>query len=111
QTRIVMKSLILELRCGLRMLGNSRGFVIVAVLTLAIGVGLTTAIFTLVQQLMLGALPVSQPSQLWRIGEYAYCCYSDGYSQGGGSGLPQNHWSLFSWEAYDFFRASTPAFQ
>src|SRR5690349_18555163 len=105
-----MGALIADLLYGMRMLRKSRNFTIVAVMTLAIGVGVTTAVLTLVQQLILRALPVSQPSQLWRIGESARCCYSDGYSQGGG-GLPQNQWSLFSWEAFEFFRASTPAFQ
>jgi putative ABC transport system permease protein len=106
-----MGMLIWDLRYGLRMLRKSPGFSAVAVITLALGVGATTAIFTLVQQVMLRSLPVAQPSQLWRIGDAAHCCYSDGYSQGGDRGLPQNDWSFFSWQAYKLFRASTPAFQ
>jgi putative ABC transport system permease protein len=93
------------------MLHKSPGFTAVAIITLALGVGATTAIFTLVQQVMLRSLPVAQPGQLWRIGDAARCCYADGYSQGASNGLPQNDWSFFSWQAYKLFRASTPAFQ
>ena len=82
-----------------------------AILTLALGIGATTAIFTLVQQVMLRSLPVARPEQLWRIGDAVRCCYSDGYSQGDGNGRPQNDWNLFSWEAYKLFRAGTPAFE
>ncbi len=96
---------------GLRVLRKSPGFTAVAVITLALGVGSTTTIFTLMQQVMLRSLPVSQPSQLWRVGDAASCCYSDGYSQGDRNGLPQNDWNLFSWEAYRLFRAGTPAFE
>lgn len=82
-----------------------------AVLTLGLGIGATTAIFTLVQQVMLRSLPVARPEQLWRIGDAVRCCYSDGYTQGDGNGLAKNDWSLFSWEAYKPLRASTPAFE
>lgn len=50
-------------------------------ITLALGIGATTAIFTLIQQVMLRSLPVARPDQLWRIGEADLCCYSDGYTQ------------------------------
>ena len=96
---------------GLRVLRKSPGFTAVAVITLALGVGSTTTIFTLVQQVMLRSLPVPQPSQLWRVGNAARCCYSDRYSQGDRDGLSRNDWSLFSWEAYRQFRAGTPGFE
>ena len=107
-----LHSLFSDCHFALSQLRKSPGFTTVAVLTLVLGIGATTAIFTLVEQVMLRSLPVAKPDQLWRIGDANRCCYSDGYSQGNGDGLPQNDWSLFSWEAYKLFRASsTSAFE
>jgi predicted permease len=92
-----------ELRHVVRELIRNPGFTAVAVLTLALGIGANTAIFTLIQQAMLRQLPVAQPDQLWRIGENVRCCYSTGYAQ--------NNWSFFSWDAYKTFRANTQAFE
>ncbi|HEY1501816.1 MAG TPA: ABC transporter permease [Acidobacteriaceae bacterium] len=94
---------------ALRQLRKSPGFTLTAVLTLALGIGATTAIFTLVQQVMLQSLPATQPEQLWRIGDQPRCCNWGGYSQG--SDDEPNDWSLFPWEAYRLFRANTPGFQ
>lgn len=95
----------------IRQLRQAPAFTATALVTIALGIGATTAIFTLVQQVMLRSLPVARPEHLWRIGDAVRCCYSDGYTQGDGNGLPQNDWNLFSWEAYKLFRASTPAFE
>lgn len=100
-----------DCRFALRQLRKSPGFTAVAVLTLVLGVGATTAIFTLVQQVMLRSLPVARPNQLWRVGDAVRCCYSAGYTQRGGDELAQNDWSLFSWQAYELFRTGTPAFE
>jgi predicted permease len=76
-----------------------------------LGIGATTAIFTLIQQVMLRSLAVARPDQLWRIGDSDRCCFSNGYTQGNGGFLPQNDWNFFSWEAYNHLRSNTPAFE
>lgn len=92
-------------REALRQLRNAPGFTTTAVITLALGIGATTAIFTLVHQVMLKSLPVTKPEELWRIGDKIRCCNWGGYTQGS-----DGDFSLFSWEAYRNFRAHTPEF-
>jgi putative ABC transport system permease protein len=94
-----------DLRDALRQLRKAPGFTTTAVITLALGIGATTAIFTLVHQVMLKSLPVVKPDELWRIGDKIRCCNWGGYTQGS-----DGDFSLFSWEAYRHFRANTPEF-
>jgi putative ABC transport system permease protein len=94
-----------DLRDALRQLKKAPGFTTTAVITLALGIGATTAIFTLVHQVMLKSLPVTKPDELWRIGDKIRCCNWGGYTQG-----EDGDFSLFSWEAYKNFRARTPEF-
>jgi putative ABC transport system permease protein len=56
-----------DLRYGLRQLRRSPGFTAVAVLTLALGIGANTAIFTLIDAVMLRMLPVERPEELFQV--------------------------------------------
>lgn len=67
RTRRVERELDLELRYGWRSLGKSKAFTLVAIASLALGIGATTAIFTLVDALILRALPVHEPGRLVRL--------------------------------------------
>ena len=104
-TRIIGGKMLADLRDALRQLRKAPGFTTTAVITLALGIGATTAIFTLVHEVMLKSLPVTKPEELWRIGDKIRCCNWGGYTQG-----EDGDFSLFSWEAYKNFRAHTAEF-
>jgi len=94
--------LIGELRYATRQFWTARVFTITAVLTLALGIGGTTAIFTLVHAVMLRSLPVSDPARLYRIGDGNSCCV-----QGG----PQDRWGMFSFPLFERLKAELPEFE
>ena len=96
-----------DVKHALRQLRRSPGFAFTAVLTLALGIGATTAIFTLVHAVLLRSLPVQDPSSLLRVGDNEQCCMNGGlpdYTD------PVNDWSLFSYRQYEQFRDHTPGF-
>ena len=97
-----MSTLLQDLKYGLRQLRRNPGFTVVAVLTLALGIGATTAIFTLTNAVMLKSLPVVDPQQLYRVGNANNCCTLAGL---------QNNWDLYSYELYKQLRDHTPEFQ
>ena len=62
-----MQGFIRNLRFGARMLGRSPGFTLATGLTLALGIGVNTAIFTIVNSLLLRPFPFHDPQQLLSI--------------------------------------------
>src|ERR1700753_3417870 len=72
-----------------------------AMLTLALGIGATTAIFSLIYSVMLKSLPVVDPSTLYRIGAGTQCCV-----QGG----PQDDWGMSSYPLFQRLQAAAPEF-
>src|SRR5260370_36246228 len=67
-----------SLRYALRQFRMAPVFTAAAVLTLALGIGGTTAIFTLIHAVMLRSLPVTDPGRLYRVGEGDDCCVEGG---------------------------------
>src|ERR1700720_4253102 len=92
-----------DLRIGVRTLCKSPSFTGVVVLTLALGIGATTAIFTLIDAVMVRSLPVANPRQLYRLGDNNNCCVMVG-TQNGGSFV------LYSFQLYEYLRDHTPEF-
>ena len=90
-----------DVRYAMRQFAHAPGFTATAVLTLALGIGATTAIFTLVHAVLLKSLPVAKPSELYRVGDNENCCVNGGL---------QDNWSLFSYDKYKTFRDRTPGF-
>jgi predicted permease len=89
-------------RYAIRQFRQAPVFTAAAVVTLALGIGGTTAIFTLIHAVMLRSLPVADPSRLYRIGEGDDCCV-----QGG----PQDRWGLFSFPLYERLKEAAPEFE
>src|SRR5467141_2178375 len=97
-----MQNLPANFRYALRQFQLSPVFTAAAILTLSVGIGGTTAIFTLIHAVMLRALPVSDPASLYRIGDGNNCCV-----QGG----PQGRWGLYSYPLFERLKAESPEFE
>lgn len=97
-----MYTLLQDLRYAVRQFRRSPVFTLTALLTLALGIGATTAIFSLVNTVMLRSLPVVDPSSLYRIGTGSECCVEGGL---------QDNWSLFSFALYQRLKAAAPEFE
>ena len=96
-----MSWLMQDLLYAFRRLRQAPGFTAVCVITLALGIGANTAIFTLVNAIMLKSLPVANPRELYRLGNDRNCCLLGGF---------QGNWSIFSYPLYQQFRDHTPEF-
>jgi predicted permease len=98
-----VESLLQDTRHALRRLRKSPAFTGTVILTLALGIGATTSIFTLVHAVLLKSLAVANPAELYRLGKESRCCYWGGYSQEG-------EFSIFSYDLYKHFRDNTRGF-
>ena len=91
----ILESVLWETRYALRRLRMAPAFTIATVLTLALGLGATTSIFTLVHAILLRSLPVARPDELYRLGKESRCCYTGGYSQ-------EKEFSIVSYDLYKY---------
>jgi predicted permease len=90
-----------DIAYAFRQMRQSPIFTLTAMLTLALGIGATTAIFSLIHTVMLKSLPVVDPASLYRIGDGQSCCVE---------GSPQENWGMFSYPFYLRLKESTPEF-
>lgn len=97
-----------DLRYALRQLRKAPGFTLTAVITLALGIGANTAIFTLVHGIMLRSLPVADPGQLYRIGDKGQCCVDGGFPEDAST---TGDFSIFSTDLYQYLKNSAPEFE
>ena len=97
-----MQNLFGDGRYALRQFRLSPIFTLTAVLTLALGIGGTTAIFSLIHAVMLRSLPVADPASLYRIGDGNDCCMEGG---------PQDQWGMFTFPLYRRLQAAAPEFE
>jgi len=91
-----------DIAYALRQMRLSPVFTLTAMLTLALGIGATTAIFSLIHTVMLKSLPVVDPASLYRIGDGRDCCIE---------GSPQDNWGMYSYPFYQRMKQVTPEFE
>ena len=96
-----MQTLRQDIAYAFRQMRLSPVFTLTAMLTLALGIGATTAIFSLIHTVMLKSLPVVDPASLYRIGDGNDCCVE---------GSPQDNWGMFSYPFYQRLKKVTPEF-
>jgi len=99
-----VETLIQDIRHAWRRLIRAPAFTAATLLTLALGIGATTSIFSIVHAVLLASLPVPNPGELYRLGRQARCCYIGGYTQ-------DKEFSLVSYELYEYLRDHTQGFR
>ena len=98
----IPEKLLQDLRFALRQLVRSPGFAMIAVLSLTLGIGANTAIFTLLNAILLRPLPVQNPGELLLFG--------DGKAAGSTMSVPDGNWRLFSYSFLHDFRQKDTSF-
>src|SRR5246127_4985518 len=99
-----MGVLLQDLAYAFRQLRKTPGFTATVLLTLALGIGANSAIFTLVNAILLHNLPVTHPPCLGRVGNKDDCCVNGGWRDDG-------DYSLFATDTYYMFKKSLPEFE
>jgi predicted permease len=94
-----------DIRFALRQFAKAPGFAATVILTIALGIGANTAIFTLVHAILLKSLPVANPASLYRVGDLDDCCVNGGFINDNGD------FDLFSYDLYRELQNSTPEFE
>jgi predicted permease len=94
-----------NVRLAVRQFRRSPGFAATVILTIALGIGANTAIFTLAHAILMKSLPVANPASLYRIGDLDDCCVEGGFVNDNGD------FDIFSYDLYRHFQESTPEFE
>jgi predicted permease len=94
-----------DFKLALRQVRKSPGFAATVILTISLGIGANTAIFTLVHAILLKSLPVANPASLYRIGDLDDCCVNGGFINDNGD------FDLFSYDLYRHLQDQTPEFE
>src|SRR5262245_7267389 len=99
---VVLLDMWSDIRFAIRRLAAAKGFTAVATITLALGIGANTGIFTLIHAVMLKSLPVADPERIVRVGDGDNCCVLGG---------TQGRFSVYSYALYQHLRAQTLEFE
>ncbi len=102
QPRRLEDEMFQDMRYGLRMLLKTPGFTLAAALSLALGIGANTAIFSLIDAVLLKSLPVREPEKLVLFGK--------GERGGATDHFPDRSWDLFSYPFYREMRRRNEVF-
>ena len=94
-----------DIKSALRQFAKSPGFAATVIVTISLGIGANTAIFTLVHAILLRSLPVANPASLYRVGDLDDCCVNGGFINDNGD------FDLFSYDLYREIQNNTPEFE